>query len=813
MRRQNTLEPTQWSQVRQLLDDLSDLSPPEQHERLSALFLEPAVLAETRDLLAAMDGAQGFLPLFDANGEIKSDYQSLPQGTMLGPFRIAELIGRGGHGEVYRAERDDGQFEQSVAVKLLRPEALAQFDRFRAERQLLASLDHPAIARLIDGGVTQDGRPYMVMDFIDGEPVDAWCARTGAGLETRLRLIQEVAAAVGYAHGQLIVHGDIKPGNILVNRDGAAKLLDFGIARVLAAQDLAGRTTTALSTPAYAAPEQLIGARATTATDIYGLGAVLFELLTGRPAWQMADVPVSWASRILNDEPPLASTRCLLPAIPAQKLKGDLDAITARALRAEPEARYATVPAMSEDIERYLTHRPVQARHGNALYRTGRFLRRNALPVGMAAALVLALVAGSIGIGWNMQRAESNRVQARVEALRGESLRDFMAVLFRGIYAHRDEGVRDARQLLDVAAEQLEADAAAGRVDSQAVRALGELYFEVEEFSAATPFLEQFIGTANRTGDAALAAQTQRLLAAGALRRGDLEAADDFIAEATAFFDGNPGLYARERAELNAFRAAMLRERGERDSAIALLEESIAELKTWLGETSLDVLTLEQNLGVHYLSNGQRDRASVTLEHVMDMLRQTGRERSPVALASISALGQIAQLGGNVELAVDLYGQAVTVRKQIFPPSASLAALELNYARGLAGLGRFEEALPVFDEAIAVSETSGTANGAIHLVLLAQRSIAHASLGQVAEAEADAEAAIAGVAATFGEQSQYYGLALMARANVAVLKGDNGVAQSAIDAARPLFAAMGPSGQQYLDGLDMLQSLIDNNQP
>ncbi len=274
-------------------------------------------------------------------------------------------------GEVYEASRADGNFEQRVAIKLLQREAAAQMVRFQAERQILARLEHPGIARLYDGGVTEDGRPFMAMEFVEGRPITEYCQITHATFEQRLALFVQVCDAVAYAHRNLIVHRDLKPSNILVTPNGAVKLLDFGIAKLLDAQR--ARVTQAAATPMTpicAAPEQLTGGAVTTATDVYALGLLLFELLSGTHPWMGSDTPVLQAMRTVlqRPAPSLSRTAEAQPnaPVPARLLRGDLDAIVAKALRKEPGDRYATVEAMKLDVERSRARRAGRSARGRA---------------------------------------------------------------------------------------------------------------------------------------------------------------------------------------------------------------------------------------------------------------------------------------------------------------------------------------------------------------------------------------------------------------------------------------------------------------
>ena len=269
----------------------------------------------------------------------------LAEGTRLGPWRLLHLIGRGGAGEVYYAERADGVFQQKAAVKVLQRGAVAEVTRFQVEREILARLEHPGIARLLDGGMHSDGRPYMVMEYVEGMSLTEYCETRQLDLRARLRLYIEVCDVVAYAHRNLVVHRDLKPRNILITQEGRVKLLDFGVAKLLdAVAGPAFEKTSAPLTPDYAAPEQLTGQPITTATDIYALGVVLFELLTTRKPFRNTDVPVAHAVRaVLHEAPPTPSKAArLMPNafVPHKMLEGDLDAIVAKCLRKEAEHRY-----------------------------------------------------------------------------------------------------------------------------------------------------------------------------------------------------------------------------------------------------------------------------------------------------------------------------------------------------------------------------------------------------------------------------------------------------------------------------------------
>jgi len=349
-------------------------------------------------------------------------------GRRLGPYRIIEAIARGGMGRVFRAVRDDDEYQKAVAIKLIRADLVGESlaARFRMERQILAGLDHPNIARLIDGGTTEDGVPYLVMDYVDGEPISTYCAKHALGVRERLHLFCEVCAAVQFAHQRLVVHRDLKPSNILVDNNGTVKLLDFGIARLLDASGASEPTTIHAFTPEYASPEQVKGEVITTASDIYSLGVLLYRLLTERSPYRTdTSQPHALMREIISTDPPKPSVTAHTerPAASSQPtlddarlrsaLRGDLDHIVLKALRKEPTQRYPSVEQLAEDVRRHLDNRPVRAREGARAYRARKFFVRHRFGVAFGSMAVLSLLGLTF---YALQQAHTARMEnARAE--------------------------------------------------------------------------------------------------------------------------------------------------------------------------------------------------------------------------------------------------------------------------------------------------------------------------------------------------------------------------------------------------------------
>jgi non-specific serine/threonine protein kinase/serine/threonine-protein kinase len=472
------MSPETWQEIKRIFDAAVELTPSAQNAFLDTACPDATARREVERMLAAdhatvLDHSPLATHSFAQGARL--------EGRRIGRYRIVSEVGRGGMGAVFAAVRDDGEFEQKVAVKVilsgLNTDTIAR--RFRNERQILASLEHQNIARLLDGGMSDDGLPFYVMEFIDGEPIDEYCSARDLGLHARLDLFRQVCAAVSYAHRRLIVHRDIKPSNILVTPAGEVKLLDFGIAKVVSQTNDGERGTATqlgLMTPAYASPEQFRGEQVTTATDIYSLGVVLYRLLTGQLPYNLNGLRLDQMLRLVCDtEPPrpshaLADTeiktrpmddsqepRTSPSAIRnPQSLKGDLDNIVLKALKKEPDRRYESVEQFSEDIRRYLAELPVSARPDTFSYRTSKFLKRNRVAVIAASLVFVALIAGIVGTTYQARaaRRERERAEKRFEQVRKLAnnvvfkYHDAIADL-PGATATREMLVKDALEYLD----------------------------------------------------------------------------------------------------------------------------------------------------------------------------------------------------------------------------------------------------------------------------------------------------------------------------------------------------------------------------
>ncbi|HEV8150456.1 MAG TPA: serine/threonine-protein kinase [Gemmatimonadales bacterium] len=494
-------DPARWKRVEAALDAALQADPAERDRVLEQLRRDdPSVHREVASLLTAHHASGDFLES-SASSFVSAYLLERPEpgelaGAVIGRYRLIEELGRGGMGTVWLAERADGQFEQRVALKLIKRgmDSDEILGRFLRERQILARLEHPSIARLLDGGVSDEGRPYFVMEYVPGIPITRYCAERKLSVDARLRLFGLVCRAVQYAHRNLVVHRDIKPANVLLTETGEVKLLDFGVAKLLSPQKTeepptAGGSAWGPMTPEYASPEQLAGKSVTTASDVFQLGILLYELVAGQ--------------------------RPQNPDRPKARLRGDLDAITLRALHRDPEQRYPSAEALAEDVERHLAHLPIRYGAGGWRYHAAKFVRRYRISL-LAGALVLAVAVGLTAA--YLTRIRTERDRARQEAAKATETAATLRRVFRGWSP-------DAADRGKVSAEMLLGDAASrARIELEnqpellaaTLSMVGDLRSAIGQIAPADSLLRQALAIQEQTG------KPSRDLAATLARRGSL---------------------------------------------------------------------------------------------------------------------------------------------------------------------------------------------------------------------------------------------------------------------------------------------------
>ena len=689
------------------LDRLLDLPLEQREQALRDDYPdEPGLRAELESLLRSAAEMGQFLAQ-PAQPTADGQAPRMSAGPLrLGAWSLIRRIGSGGMGEVFEARRADGGFEQRAAVKLLQVGAVGLHERFHAERRILARLEHPGIARLLDGGVSEDGRPWMAMEFVEGTAITAHCREVQASLGERLRLFQQICEAVAYAHRNLIVHRDLKPANILVDGERRVRLLDFGIAKLLDDEAAATRTAAAPLTPAYAAPEQLRGGAVTTATDVYALGLLLFELLAGCRPW--ADhSPVADTLRAILEKPaPAASAAAAANAeapLPSRLLRGDLDAIVAKALREEPAQRYATVDALKLDIERVQRGEAVAAREGARLYRFGHFIRRHRWALTATAAVFVSLAVGLGATAWQAHRASIQRDIAQRDLAREEALRYELTGLFRKTIAEHGEGPIDAKAMLDASARQLlSAYRGQPQIAGPLVITLADLYDALEDAQGAAALLEGYLAQAGAGADPASVADARQKLANLELLRGNVARAGTLLDQSEAYWRRAPDGYAEERLEGLGIRARLQRAQGDVNGAISTEREAIRRRIALSGHDHRETANLYNSLAITLTAAGRLDEALTAYRETSSIYRALGLGDGLDAQIVLGNTGTLELRTGDLRAAEPLLKGAFERERALAGDSAAVAAAMGYYGKLLSIMNRPAEAQPLLAEAAAL---------------------------------------------------------------------------------------------------------------
>jgi tetratricopeptide (TPR) repeat protein/tRNA A-37 threonylcarbamoyl transferase component Bud32 len=745
-----------WDEADRLLARALDLPAGDREE-----FVRSAVTdaSEFRELILRLvrrlsrESARALAPAeavivgaFDAD-DVTAPFIDLPPGTEVGRYVIVRRHARGGMATVYEAERSDGVYQQRVAVKVLRrgldTEDLIR--RFLMERQILSSLAHPNIARLLDGGSTEDGRPYLVMELVEGESITRFADTRKLDTSSRLQLFLHVVDAVHAAHRQLVVHRDIKPSNILVDGDGRVKLLDFGIAKLLAVDSEHTDIGVRALTPEYASPEQLHGEAITTATDVYQLGLLLRELLTGlRPARgdaQPGDAQFRGSRLVMRtvegapDSESRALTRATTPARLARTLSGDLDVILDKALRPAPDQRYASAGELGTDIRRHLKGLTILAHPESTGYRMRKFVRRHRSSVTAFAGAVLLLAAYALTVTMQRQRIAAERDRAEQEARKAEQVTDFLVHIFRSAETDQGAGERvTARELLDVAARQLEGEL----TDDPSVRAammsaIGRSYHQLGLYSEAGTMLER-----------AIAGRQSAIEPRSADLAGDL----NHLAEVTLPRDRNRGLELFDRALrtaeqtvgpdhpvvaqiLTGYAAALGGGEPERTRARQMLRRAVATLRAAPGDVRKE---LSHSLTVS--AYGQPPEIAIPFIHeALELRRAAYGERHTLLAASLSDLALVTQ-GIDLLAADSLLEQAMDIMIDVHGEGHPMPLVIMNNLAGVRrDRGAFAEAEPLYRKVLALRRELYPEHLRSHAYALYGLGLVLAETGKAAEGE------------------------------------------------------------------------------
>jgi serine/threonine-protein kinase len=812
----------------------------ERRERIEALFdevveLEPASRAawleratagdaslrrDVEALLAAHARAEGILdaPLSAVGAE---EGDAVPFPARIGAYRLVRELGRGGMGVVFLGERADGQFEQRVAVKVMGigPDTDELRRRIEGERRILATLEHPNIARLLDGGVTADGRPYLVMEYVDGEPIDVYCDAHRLPIDARLRLFATVARALHHAHRNLVVHRDLKPSNILVTADGTVKLLDFGIAKILD-PDLLGaappvtRTGLRLMTPEYASPEQVRGERVTTGNDVYGLGVVLYELLTGRRPFDLAGRPFAECERIILEREaprPSAVIRRTAEASPGEvpatpdsvstarrttvdrlrrRLGGDLDRIALQALRKEPHARYASAEQFAEDVERHLDGMPVLARGRSAAYRARKFLWRHRVGAAATTLVLLSLLGGIIGTTAQARRAAAERDRATGEADRAARVAALMMDLFR--LSDPTETLGDtitARQVLDEGAARILRDFG-DEPASQAMMLseLARVYENLGLLERAEPLARRALALRETLDAAGLETarslgQLARLHAALGRREEAVAGYRRALALQAASGEPEDTVLARHQAAL----AWEIRATGDHEEAARLFDAALTTQRRILGDTAPELARTLLGLAAAHHDAGRFDEAEAVFTRALERYDSAAARPDPVVATAMLNVGMIRRLRQQYAAAGPLLESALAMRSALYDADHPDVVDALGErASLLIEIGRYGEAERLLRDGLARAARTVGPSHPTAIAMSDALGDALVGLGRHTEAVARFDTTLAAKRQRHGGDHPAIAYTLLHAGEAALLGGDLPRAATYFDEARAM---------------------------
>jgi len=717
------MTPQDLGRLSTLLDEALDLDEAAREAWLAALPADAAELAptlrkllarqavgETHDLLAR-------LPRLDVGAE--ADARAFTPGDTVGPYRLLRSLGHGGMGEVWQAERADGTLKRKVALKLPHVTwAPGLAERFAREREILASLEHPHIARLYDAGLDPQGRPYMALEYVEGLPIDEFCTRRALPADARLRLLLQVADAVAFAHSRLVIHRDLKPGNILVTEDGQVRLLDFGIAKLIegdAARETAlTRVGGRALTLDYASPEQIRGEPVGTSSDVYALGVVAFELLAGaRPYRLKRGTAAELEEAIAVADAPLASEAAADPAL-KKRLRGDLDAILNKALKKAVAERYPTVDALAQDWRRHLDGQTVSARPDTLAYRLTRLLQRHRLPVAAAAvaavafglalgvgATALVILALLLGLGaalWQARQAARARDRALALNARNEAVTEFLNTLLT--QAARSGEPLTAEQLLARSEALIEREFKDNPEHRAAVLAMmGMNSHSLGNPARAVALMERAL---DATRDAADQSLRDKLVIEHALAIawiGRIDEAWATLEQIVARRSTQPD----DLAEAHHYMASLAHQKNDAAAAMHHATEALRCLRLTARPSARMEASFIASLGHSCHVNGRNDEADRHYADALARAERLGQERNANAIALLNNWAIVNEGAGDARKALALYERALDIATTDAPDAPKSPIITVNRARALELLGRLPEAAAAYEEALQLA--------------------------------------------------------------------------------------------------------------
>jgi eukaryotic-like serine/threonine-protein kinase len=792
-------QPQDWSALSAQLDHALELDDEQRELWLETIRQRDPSLAERLRSMLAVSERPGFNEFLAGPPPLVAPV--LDSGTLVGQsvgnYVIDAEIGRGGMGSVWRAHRADGRYAGNVAIKFVHAAWIGRSgeDRFRTEGILLGRLDHPNIARLLDAGMLAATQPYLVLEYVVGDPIDVYCESHTLGTEPRLRLFLDVLEAVAHAHSHLIVHRDLKPSNVFVTQDGTVKLLDFGIAKLLDEETGTGELTVSglnALTPQYAAPEQLLGQPVTTATDVYALGNLLYVLLAGtHPLPADAQSKAEILKAIVTTSPPLASTVACLTCVSRRTLEGDLDNILNKALKKEPSERYASAAALGEDLRRHLAHQPVQARPDTLSYRTAKFVRRHRGGVAATALCVVAIIAGLVGTSWQARRADAAAIQATQQRERALQQLDYADATSEFLEILLQQGSDRPFTTPDLLARgerliqgQFTNDPA---LHAKMLLTLGDLYGQASQQAKAVQLQAAAQRLAYQSTDRSLQVEADCDLAHeyGDQRLFDkaLHALDTAItsAEATPTIDREVLAECRiERSEVRLDHGDVAPALADAETALDMLGPARDGQKTLLISARIAVADAKSALG---------DDAAAVREYraAIDLLSGMGRGQTEYAASYYSNLGRDLARAGQWLQAAPVYEQYVKVSRDAAGGGAVDPAGLSNYGKLLIDLGRPNEAIQMFDAALQASIQLENPKGVAMATALSAP--AFCAIGNLKECAARLNSAKEALATQLAPKSSTFGTLEMDAARLAWANNEPATARDHLRLALKIFGS------------------------
>jgi serine/threonine-protein kinase len=713
------MNPERWQRIEELFRTVVDRPTADRETFLTQVCDGDEELRREVLSLLARDTSEDFIkdPIAIAAREFTARPKEDPIVERIGPYRVTRLIGRGGMGAVYEAERDDDQFRQKVAIKIIKSGMDTDFvrDRFLRERRILASLDHPHIARLFDGGSTPDGSPYFVMELVTGEPITTYCRRHRLTVNEKLQLFRLVCSAVQHAHQRLVIHRDLKPSNILITEDGAArlpKLLDFGIAKLLSPDPSQAITRTEtelrLMTPEYASPEQARGQAVATTTDVYSLGVVLYELLTERrphefKTYSPAEIERAICETQIEEPSKVVDQMTGAPTKLSRQLAGDLDNILLMAMRKEPARRYQSVEQFSEDIRRYLAGMPVVARKDTFGYRAGKFIRRHKAGVTILALLLIMVIVMTV----QAARIAQERDRANQEAATAQAVTQSLMAMFEFADPGKSRGdVITARELLDEGADKVVRELKHQPVvQARLLDTIGHLYQSIGAYDREQPLLEEALRLQRQAlgPEHPDVATSLSHLAELAKLKGDYAGSESLFREALAMRRKLLGNDRQEVAEILNNLGALLVDRGNFKEAEPMLREALALRRKLFGEEHREVAGSLSSLGRLMSDTGKFHEAELLYRQSLTMLRKLFGEEHPLVANEMNNLAAMLQEQGDFKGAKTLFSDTLAMRRKLLGEEHPDVAISLaNLASALQDTGELEESERLYRQTLAL---------------------------------------------------------------------------------------------------------------